>query len=170
MRILVLMLAALVSAGAVAPANTPQESKFSFPKDGNGLLDFCGEIVNQLDSAPTQMDATKEMKFGWCVGYLQATQDRISNWRLTGAIQVMAYQQDGKPAPSHMWADEDFVSTCIPDAAPIGQLARVLVKWLREHPEKLHELKSFLVIDALKDAFPCPAQVKDAVKPTEVKP
>lgn len=172
MRSLALMLVTLMLSGAVAPANVPQESKFQFPKDGNGLLEFCGEVVNMLDSPPPQIDAVREMKFGWCVGYLQATQDRILNWRITGSIQVMAYKQDGKPAPSHMWADEDFVSTCIPDEASVGQLARVVVKWLRDHPEKLHELKSFLVMEALKEAFPCaaPTPTKDAVNPAVVKP
>jgi Rap1a immunity proteins len=170
MRSLALTLVTLMLSPAVIPANPPQESKFQFPKDGNGLLDYCGEVVNLLDSSSTQVDAETEMKSAWCVGYIQATEERILYWRMSAAIQVMAYQQDGKPAPSHMWADEDFVSTCIPDEAPVAQLTRVVVKWLREHPEKLHELKGFLVIEALKSAFPCPAPVKEPMKPTAVKP
>jgi len=159
MKILALMFALMLSSTA-ASANAPSESKSQFPSDGNGLLDYCGEIVKQLDSPPIQVDPVREMKFFWCAGYLQATEERILNWRMAGAIQVMAYQKDGKPAPSHMWADDDFANTCIPDEASIGQLARVVVKWLREHPEKLHELKSFLVMEALKNAFPCPAPVR----------
>jgi hypothetical protein len=125
--------------------------------------------VNQLDSPPTRLDDLKDMKFAWCVGYIQATEERISDWRTAAAIQIMAYQKNGEPTPSHMWADEDFVSTCIPDEAPIAQLTRVIVKWLREHPERLHDLKSFLVMDALKNAFPCPGTPKEAAKPTSVK-
>ncbi len=81
------------------------------------------------------------------------------------AIQIMAAQKEGKPVPAHMWADENYASTCIPDEASVAQLARVVVKWLREHPEKLHELKSFVVIEALKSAFPCPVPEQEATKP-----
>ena len=170
MRTLALMFAALLLPSVVAPANAPQESNFQFPKDGNGLLDYCGVVVNELDSPPTHIDAVRELKFGWCVGYLQATEERILNWRMAAAIQIIAAQNAGKPAPAHMWADEDYVGTCIPDEAPVAQLARVVVKWLREHPEKLHELKSFVVVEALKNAFPCPVPVKEAATPAVVKP
>ena len=74
-----------------------------------------------------------------------------------------------KAAPPYLRADMNFVNTCIPDEASIGQLARVLVKWLREHPERLHELKSFLVIEALRDNFPC-AISKEVSKPAAEKP
>lgn len=83
-------------------------------------------------------------------------------------MQIMAYQNKGEPAPSHMWADEGYVKTCLPDDAPIAQYARVVVRWLREHPEKLHEPKSMLVMEALEDAFPCLAQAP--ANPTGVKP
>lgn len=158
MRILTVAFAAVVlSASALS------QSKSAFPSDGNDLLNYCGEVVNYLDSPAPQADDEKELKFGWCVGYLQATDDRIENWRIAGAIQVMTYQKDGKPAPSHMWADENFANTCIPGTAPMAQLARIVVKWLREHPERLHESKSVLVMDALRDAFPCEAPIKPPV-------
>src|SRR6185437_9445892 len=101
MRIVVVScaFAALILSSTLAHS---ADSKFKFPSDGNGLLDYCGEVVNELESPPTQVDPEKQLKFGWCVGYLQATEDRIQNWRMTGAIQVMSYQQEGKPAPSHM--------------------------------------------------------------------
>lgn len=38
----------------------------------------------------------------------------------------------------------------------IDQSIRVVLKYLEEHPEKLHEPDAVLVITALKTAFPCP--------------
>lgn len=165
MKITALFIATLMFSAGMAPA--PSSQQVAFPKDGNGLLDFCGEIVNHLDSPQAPVD---DMKFYWCAGYLQATQERIGNWRMLAAMQVYAYQSKGEPAPSHMWADEDFTKTCIPEEAPIAQLARVIVKWLRDHPEKLHEPKSMLVMEALQEDFPCSAQAQPPVSPTGVKP
>jgi hypothetical protein len=35
------------------------------------------------------------------------------------------------------------------------------VKWLRDHPERLHEQKSVLTLEALRGAFPCQALTKN---------
>ena len=40
----------------------------------------------------------------------------------------------------------------------IDQLRRVLIKWLEDHPEKLHLGTGEIVETALKEAFPCSAQ------------
>jgi len=128
-----------------------------FPEDGNGLLDYCNHVVNLLDSTASQKGEEDAMKMRWCAGYIQATEERIENWRMSANIQIMAAQKSGKATPTPMWADEDFVRTCIPEGAPYGQMARVVVKWLREHPQRLHELKSSLIMEALRDGFPCHA-------------
>lgn len=59
----------------------------------------------------------------------------------------------------HAWG-EDKVSLedrigCFPHNSTPGQYARVVIKFLNEHPERLHERASFLVVDALIEAFPC---------------
>jgi hypothetical protein len=36
-----------------------------------------------------------------------------------------------------------------------SQLERIVVKWLKEHPETLHNDAAPLVLIALHDAFPC---------------
>jgi len=78
----------------------------------------------------------------------------------------MATEKQGKPAPSHLGADEDFISVCIEDI-PISQVARVLVKWLHEHPEKLHDSKYILTMEALKSGFPCETAKETNKTPTK---
>jgi hypothetical protein len=136
-----------------------------FPKDGNGLLDYCNHVVNLLDAQATQKTQDDTMKIGWCLGYIDASEERISNWRVGTAIETLVTQKAGKPAPSRLWADEDFAGICLPDGVSLGQVARVLVQWLRQHPERLHEAKSLLVMAALKDAFPCQV-AKEPGKPS----
>ncbi len=44
---------------------------------------------------------------------------------------------------------------CVPDDATAGQLEQVVQKYLREHPEKLHESAGSLSAEAIYAAFPC---------------
>jgi hypothetical protein len=155
-------LVAVALSGAFVLADAQQ---IELPKDGNGLLDYCSHVVSLLDAPSTQKTQDDAVKAGWCAGYVEATEDRVEVWRIGAAIQVMAAVNAGQPAPAHMHADEDFAATCFPDGAPVAQLARVLVKWLRDHPEKLHEPKSLLVMEAFRDAFPCQS-AKEANKPS----
>ena len=46
-------------------------------------------------------------------------------------------------------------TSCLPDRFNFDQMRRVVVKWLSDHPEKLHLGVAQLVRDALRDAFPC---------------
>ena len=44
---------------------------------------------------------------------------------------------------------------CAPDGTKPGQLFRVVVKYLKAHPEDTHKLAVWLVVTALREAFPC---------------
>jgi len=46
-------------------------------------------------------------------------------------------------------------SICIPATATSAQSVSVVVRYLRNHPERLHEEFPFLVMDAFSDAWPC---------------
>ena len=77
----------------------------------------------------------------------------------------------GGPQKLKQHAVESLRGPCFPDRAPILQLARVLVKWLREHPERLHEIKSILTTAAFRESFPCEqTPPKEAAKPAPAKP
>lgn len=44
---------------------------------------------------------------------------------------------------------------CLPDGVTQGQVAKVVVKYMDDHPEKLHLRAEILVINSLIAAFPC---------------
>ena len=50
---------------------------------------------------------------------------------------------------------EKSVGVCIPEGAKSLQWAKVVVKWLNDHPEKLHDPAVIAVYLAMKEAFPC---------------
>ena len=47
---------------------------------------------------------------------------------------------------------------CSPEGVTGDQLQKVIVKWLRENPESLHENAASLIWVVQKEAFPCPAK------------
>ncbi len=50
---------------------------------------------------------------------------------------------------------ERLMAFCTPDGVKMGQTVRVVVKYLENHPERLHEHVPLLINEALKEAFPC---------------
>jgi len=163
MRTLALVFA-VVMLSAIPPVYA-QQPAFQSPKDGNQLLEACSHVVHALDSPSSEVSlevgderafAEHMHKFGWCWGYLQATHSLMNGWDIHLALLSVAGLRLSGPEKVQMALIETF--PLIPENVSYGQLARVLVKWLRDHPERLHELPSFLTIDALKDAFPRKAE------------
>ena len=167
------LLAAIIAASASIPAAAQQ--RVEFPKDGNGLLDVCTVMIDVADTTKPfpQMDqsalADKIQKLSWCMAYLQATQDILVTREINLAIiSMMGVRLEG-PDKEKLYAFDMLRGACIPEGVSILQLARVLVKWLKDHPARLHEPRAILVGDAFKDAFPCqPAPAKaDSAAPNQ---
>ncbi len=47
--------------------------------------------------------------------------------------------------------------SCVPPSSTGAQTARVVVKFLEEHPERMHEDLRTLALEAFHQAWPCPA-------------
>ena len=47
---------------------------------------------------------------------------------------------------------------CPPKGATYGQDYLIVVKYIHNHPEEMHKQTSVLVLEALREAFPCPAK------------
>ncbi len=50
---------------------------------------------------------------------------------------------------------------CVPDNAPKGQVLSVVVRYLHNHPERLNDDFLWLVMDALREAWPCALSAKN---------
>jgi hypothetical protein len=172
MRILVVMLFVLFATPAHAQQKFP-------PQDGNGLLDYCGVLVTGADNPATLTalsgDAFTEAmkKFAWCSGYLQAVHDAAILTEVNiFIISKLGVTLQGPDNKTKEYAFNALRGVCIPEKVPLLQLARVVVKWLQTHPERLHEnLIGTLVKDAINDAFPCtPITAQEPAKPQDAKP
>jgi hypothetical protein len=52
-------------------------------------------------------------------------------------------------------ADETTTKSCPPGGVAYGQIAEVVRKYLKDHPEELHLDPNVLVLKAIQTAWPC---------------
>jgi Rap1a immunity proteins len=82
--------------------------------------------------------------------WTEKSSEELSPIQTTKSLQCTAYVEgvlDGVIFSSG--------SLCIPKDVTILQLGKSTAKYLRDHPEKLHEFSGLLVIEATRKAFPC---------------
>jgi hypothetical protein len=160
---------------AASPADAQQ--KHELPHDGNGLLEYCSAMVTLADTPATITSLGNDafnaemMKLAWCSGYLQAVNDAALSTKMNIYLLSKAgVTLEGPDNKIKEYAFNTLRGVCIPDKVPLLQLARVVVKWLREHPEKLQMSVNDSVTDAINDAFPCtPVAAQEPAKPQDGK-
>ncbi len=66
---------------------------------------------------------------------------------------------DGMYCAAYIASVHDFASSaskvCKPDSASLGQLTKVVAKYMNDNPTMLHIPATYLATMALADAFPC---------------
>ena len=105
--------------------------------DGNDLLQKCSNVIRTFEAGIKESEITKTMlaDANFCSGMMQGMTNTIIFF---DAFQV---------TQSIVCLPEDGISN--------GQAAKVVIKYLEEHPEQLHVADSGLAFLALMDAFPC---------------
>jgi hypothetical protein len=168
MRIVLVAVTTLLFSAAATSLTTAQEqpkdnSKYRTPVMVRDLVDACGEALNQMDNHPTQNSAANLMKIGWCLGWVQALQERIVEVHAYARVEEMNAKKEGRAARASEGADKDYMSICIPGETRTGDLIRVLVKDLGDSPLNIqNEPKNGPVKAALQKAYPCPAAAPTA--------
>jgi hypothetical protein len=103
--------------------------------DGNHLLDYCTAAVQFMDSGRFDNDRQASQNL-WCTGYVTGVMQGLD------LARKLSDKKDQKIYP------------CLAGIAS-KQAIRVIVKYLRENPEKLQERGVTLSLAALQRAFPC---------------
>ncbi|WP_439672890.1 Rap1a/Tai family immunity protein (plasmid) [Cupriavidus necator] len=100
---------------------------------GGDLLRMCGATVKHQDGV--EISAQESSEAIWCIGYVNGFLD---------AVGMTPPKFQGKQA------------ICLPPSGITNdQAIRLLVKWLREHPEGLHQSGRMEALIALSKTFPC---------------
>ena len=114
------------------------------PSDGNALLHNCSLVVKMADgdSVTSPID---NLNAGVCMGLVRGIMDTMTLWQSV---------DHGSPV------DLTAMHGCIPDSIKTIQGARIVVKYLNDHPERLQVPDTRLVLMAMVDAYPCSKEAR----------
>lgn len=108
--------------------------------DGNRLLSSCIKAESAIVEDGFSYYDTDGFDVGYCVAAVRTYRQRIK--------YVLTLDPPGYKS--------DWLTSCpIPDDVSDPQLVRVLVTWLRDHPENLHLWEAVHLEAAFVSAFPC---------------
>jgi len=80
---------------------------------------------------------------------VKALMDRTySAGYVSGTIDSYMVLSDANPSDRFICFPKQGISN--------HQAIQIIIKWLKEHPERLHETARINVLEALRTAFPCP--------------
>jgi Rap1a immunity proteins len=103
---------------------------------GSDIISKCKQAVASADSPSATVNHYEP---GFCAGFVAGINETEAMWQAS----------DKDDHRDHL------LSFCFPDTSTDGQLLRVFVKYLEDHPEELHESAAFLYLKAMHRAFPC---------------
>jgi hypothetical protein len=131
------------------------------PKDGAGLLDYCQTVGFVTQPVKTRKILPEKQyqeileKYRWCLGYVEATMDAAFEAHVTFEV---ADQYSITLAGTERHKEKikaRLQIACFPAYASSNDLIFVLNKSLMEHPERLNETRSSLIVKAFGSRFPC---------------
>jgi Ssp1 endopeptidase immunity protein Rap1a len=155
LRVVALFLSSL-AAGSVAHAQLSNG-----PTDRAGLLDYCRavEIVKQPPETIRLLSEKQYQeflnKYQWSLGYMQAMMDATFHLQVTLAVADQFGVALSGPVHDRDAIKSHLQIACFPPYATADDLMFVLNRWLTEHPKRLNERRSDLILEALGSFFAC---------------
>lgn len=110
---------------------------FDWKGDGGGLLKKCSLAVRVFDSE--KLSSSDAVDGAFCVGYISGKHDTDFMVQMLEEHQTIALMKHA----------------CTPSNSSTEQAVRVVAKYLRDNPERLHLPAAVLVTDAIRNSFPC---------------
>jgi hypothetical protein len=110
---------------------------------GNGFERVCSVIekVSASNFQPTDKDLAT---VAYCTGYVSGVEDGV-------IVVTAAMDADSVTAADSVQA----VTSCATKDVPLGQRVKVVLKYIRDNPDRAHFPTSLLAAEALHKAFPC---------------
>ena len=134
---------ALIVALLVAVPVHAQTTAKSISDSGNRYLDICAA----LEKPPAQWNEMDFLNSGLCQGFMLGFRDGIG-------LSIAMLKHNDSSLTYLKGSIEDF-AVCTPDNVDLGQVVRIVLKYIREHPEQAHLPSAELIVLAEFTAFPC---------------
>ncbi len=97
---------------------------------GNDLFDHCTADTNSV-------------QYSFCIAYIEGAVDMI------GSLQGAVAATDDKS----FWK---LNAICVPNAATIGQIVDVVIKYMKDHPEQRADKAGWIITRSLLQVWSCP--------------
>lgn len=110
---------------------------------GTTLLNDCEVAIKLHDNKEAKATTVDYMKSSACISYISGADD-MHNF-IGYMLAVLGDQKDLKK----------YYLYCLPPDFAVGQGIRIIVKYLKEHPEELHYPAAFLIANIFKINYPC---------------
>ena len=95
-------------------------------------------------------DSGSMFDVGFCFGYLNGVWDK-EMWFMGDNTGFEMYTK-------HRGNYHLYPKICMPPKVSLGQLRKIMIKWYKEHPEKLHERVDLQFVFIMRETFPCKSQ------------
>lgn len=123
---------------------------------GNELLKNCQSAMDAMDNNRSRDMPGAALCLGYVGGFIS----------LNMAYQIARQSSSGETPtpffclPLSLSSDQKNMTMAVSN----GQAARVVFKFLKDHPERLREDDAVLTIDALRQAYPCNLKTESKAK------
>jgi len=135
------VLAAVVLAGAV------MSEAFGYTADE--LRTLCNAAI-KCDDDPKACDSEQFAGRGACHAYVRGF---LSG--LAAALAHVTTLGTKEKEISYFEARRKYMKYCPSETATLSQIPRIFIKYINDHPEKLNDQASNILLAALQKAFPC---------------
>ncbi len=108
------------------------------------LVRVCREAEKVMDGGSLKGSSRAALYAGTCFGYFAGA--------LATHTLYQRFFDEMKATPGWEHGEALF---CTHNAINSGEAVKVFLKYMKDHPEKLHENQHMMVLDALTAAFPC---------------
>jgi len=104
--------------------------------DGNDLLEYCRDAIRDSDAGGTG-GVLVSYHSGYCIGFVSGVLDMHAAWLSPSGSSLRPW-------------------FCPPgQRILLIQAMRIVLNYLETHPKRLHIEQSQLVLEAIRDVFPC---------------
>lgn len=105
-------------------------------ESGNNFVEICSAI----DKDPARANEADFSKIGTCLGFMSGLRDGIEM-----SITIVKHDEGSL----------QDLGVCLPDGVETGQIVHVVMKYIKENPERAHIRSAMLYVEANAKAFPC---------------
>lgn len=112
---------------------------------GKDILEDCQVKLKVQDAKSENMPSSEAFQAGACTGYIKGIDD----------MEIIYASIIAGPSASEKEVKK-YSLYCLPMGTTNNQMANIIVKYVKDHPDEMNTDANVVVVKAFRAAFPCP--------------